>query len=405
MRAHERFLQYIQLDTASDERSESCPSTEGQWNLARLLVKEMQSLGIVDARVDDSCYVYGSLPANVEGQPAIGLIAHMDTVDCVPCQPMRARIVKAYDGGDIALEGGGTMGPVQFPQLSGYKGQDLIVTDGRTILGADDKAGIAEILTLCETLLAHPEIPHGKICIGFTPDEEIGRGADRFDIEGFDADFAYTIDGGVLGEIEYENFNAAGAKVVLHGVNIHPGSAKNKMRNALLLAMRFHGMLPPTEAPAHTEGYEGFYHLGHMQGNEEEAVLHYIIRDHDFAKFTRRKARMQAIADFLNAEYGEEVATLTMADSYYNMKEKILPHMEIVDRAMDAMHALDITPICVPIRGGTDGASLSYKGLPCPNLCCGGENAHGRHEFISIQSMDAVVALLQRIVTAPETTA
>lgn len=401
MRAYERFMQYIQMDTASNEASETCPSTPGQWALAHLLVNQLGELGLSDAHVDEHCYVYATIPANTENQPAIGLIAHMDTVDCVACQPMNVRIIEQYDGGAITLnETGETMGPDKFPQLAHYAGQDLIVTDGRTILGADNKAGIAEILTLCEVLRDNPNLPHGKICIGFTPDEEIGRGANLFNVQKFGADFAYTVDGGALGEIEYENFNAASAEVVFHGVNIHPGSAKNKMRNALLLAMRFNAMLPPAETPAHTEGYEGFYHLGDMQGNEERATLRYIIRDHDMDRFTARKERMRAIAAFLNAEYGEEVATLTIKDSYFNMKEKILPHMEIVDRAMEAMRALDITPICVPIRGGTDGARLSYMGLPCPNLCCGGENAHGRHEFISIQSMDAIVRLLTGIVTA-----
>lgn len=401
MRAYERFLQYIQMDTASNEASETCPSTPGQWTLAHALVDELKALGLPDARVDEHCYVYASIPANVAGQPAIGLIAHMDTVDCVPCQPIHARIVGQYDGGDIILnESGETMGPAQFPLLAHYAGQDLIVTDGHTILGADDKAGIAEIMTLCEILHEKPDIPHGKICVAFTPDEEIGRGADLFDVASFGADFSYTVDGGALGEIEYENFNAASAEVVVHGVNIHPGSAKGKMRNALLLAMRFNAMLPPQEIPACTAGYEGFYHLGDMHGNEEEAVLRYIIRDHDADLFAARKARMQAIADYLNAEHGEEVITLRIKDSYRNMKEQILPHMHIVERATRAMESLGITPIVIPIRGGTDGARLSYMGLPCPNLCCGGENAHGRHEFVSIQSMDAIVQLLQRIVTA-----
>ncbi len=402
MRAHERFLRYIQMETASNWENDTCPSTQGQWALARALVEELQSLGVADARVDEHCYVYGSVPANAPGQPAIGLIAHMDTVDGVPCQPMRARIVEKYDGGRIVLDQGTgeSMGPDKFPQLAGYKGQDLIVTDGHTILGADNKAGIAEIITLVETLRDDPSIRHGKICIGFTPDEEIGRGADRFDVAGFGADFAYTVDGGALGEIEMENFNAASAKVVLHGVNIHPGSSKNKMRSALLLAMRFNAMLPPAEIPACTEGYEGFYHLNRMSGDEERAELHYIVRDHDMGRFLARKARLAAIAEYLNAEYGEEVATLTLTDSYYNMKEKIAPHMHIVDRAERAMRAQSITPLRIPIRGGTDGARLSYMGLPCPNLCCGGENAHGRHEFISVQSMDEVVALLAKIVTA-----
>lgn len=401
MHAHERFLEYIQFDTASDESSEGCPSTPGQMVFAHSLVAEMKALGIGDARVDAHGYVYGSVPANTEGQPAIGLIAHMDTVDDAPCMPMHARIVSAYDGGVIPLnEQGDTLDPAKFPQLHGYIGQDLIVTDGHTILGADDKAGIAEILTLCEHLRDNPTLPHGKICIAFTPDEEIGRGADLFDVPGFGADFAYTIDGGALGEIEYENFNAASAKITIRGINIHPGSAKNKMRNALLVAMEFNAMLPPTETPAHTEGYEGFYHLSSVQGSEESATLQYIIRDHDIDRFAERKARMQAIAAYLNALYKDEVVSVAINDSYYNMKEKILPHMHIVKRAEAAMHAVGITPNIIPIRGGTDGARLSYMGLPCPNLCCGGENAHGRHEFICVQSMDAVVKLLAALITA-----
>lgn len=400
MKAHERFLQYIQMDTASNAAGSDCPSTPGQLALANRLAEELRALGVEDARVDTHGYVYASIPQNVQGQPVIGLIAHMDTVDGVPCQPMRARIVPNYDGGKIVLseETGEAMGPAQYERLLHYVGQDLIVTDGRTILGADNKAGVAEIITLCERLLADPTLPHGKVCIAFTPDEEIGRGADLFDVQGFGADFAYTVDGGALGEIEYENFNAAGADVTVHGVNIHPGAAKNKMRSALLLAMRFHSMLPAAEIPACTEGYEGFYHLTDMRGNEEKASMHYIVRDHDKTRFAARKARLEAITRYLNDEYGEEVVTLALKDSYYNMKEQILPHMEIVHRAESAMRELGIQPQVIPIRGGTDGARLSYMGLPCPNLCCGGENAHGRHEFISIQSMDSVVALLAKLV-------
>ena len=403
MKTWERFIRYIQLDTASSDASETCPSTQGQWDLARMLVAELTEMGVDNARVDEHCYVYASLPANVEGQPAIGLIAHMDTIDGVPCQPMHARVVEQYAGGEILLSAdtGETMGPDRFPQLSQYIGQDLIVTDGRTILGADNKAGIAEIMTLCQLLITNPSLPHGKICIAFTPDEEIGRGANLFDVAGFGADFAYTVDGGSLGEIEYENFNAASATVTLHGVNIHPGSAKNKMRSAMLMAMRFNAMLPPHETPACTEGYEGFYHLTDMHGNEERAELRYIIRDHDKTLFEARKTRMETIAAYLNAEYGKGSVTLAQRDSYANMKEMILPHMHIVDRAANAMRDMDVTPKIIPIRGGTDGARLSYMGLPCPNLCTGGENAHARHEFISIQSMDTVVRLLKRIVEAP----
>ncbi len=399
MKVQERFMGYIQMDTASNGENAQCPSTEGQWGLAKALVEELKALGVTDARVDEHCYVYGSIPANVPDQPAIGLIAHMDTVDSVPCMPMNARIVAGYDGGQILLNPEGeSLDPQRFPQLAGYVGQDLIVTDGHTILGADDKAGIAEIVTLCELLKEHPDIRHGKICIGFTPDEEIGRGANLFDVKGFGADFAYTVDGGTLGEIEMENFNAASAFVVLHGVNIHPGSAKGKMRNALLLAARYNAMLPPAETPACTEGYEGFYHLNSLEGNEEEARMRYIIRDHDMDRFMARKARMAAIAAYLNEEYGREVATVTVKDSYYNMREKIEPHMHIVQRAEDAMRKVGITPLRIPIRGGTDGSRLSYMGLPCPNLCGGLENAHGRHEFVSIQTMEKIVLMLRKII-------
>ncbi len=399
MRAHERFLKYIQFDTASDDKASGCPSTPGQWTLGRALADEMRALGIHDARIDERCYVYGSIPANVENAPAIGLIAHMDTVDVAPATPMNARILR-YEGGDIPLdEGAGiVMRAAEFPDLEGHIGHDLIVTDGRTILGADDKAGVAEIMTLCERLLSDPSIPHGKICVGFTPDEEIGQGADFFDVAGFGADFAYTVDGGALAEIEYENFNAASATVTVNGRSIHPGSAKDKMKNALLMAMAFNAMLPPAEIPAHTENYEGFYHLNELNGAEEKATMRYIVRDHDRQKFEARKRTLERIADFLNERYGAGSFELTLRDSYYNMKEKILPHMHIVQRAMDAMRAEGYEPRAVPIRGGTDGARLSFMGLPCPNLSTGGMHFHGRYECADIQEMDAVVNILERIV-------
>lgn len=399
MRAQDRFFRYIQFDTASNEADSGCPSTPGQWVLGRMLVKEMQEMGIADARIDDRCYVYGSIPANVPSAPAIGLIAHMDTVDAVPVVPMKARML-FYEGGDIVLSeaDGIVMRAKDYPDLADHIGHNLIVTDGHTLLGGDDKAGVAEILTLCERLLNDPTIPHGKVCIGFTPDEEIGRGADLFDVPGFGADFAYTIDGGPLAEIEYENFNAASANLTVNGLSIHPGKAKNQMKNALLMGIEFNAMLPPAETPAHTENYEGFYHLNSMRGSEEQAVLHYIVRDHDRAKFENRKRTMERIAEFLNETYGAGSFALELKDSYYNMKEKILPHMHIVKRAMDAMRAAGYSPVTVPIRGGTDGARLSYMGLPCPNLSTGTLHAHGRFECVDADEMEAIVGILERIV-------
>jgi len=401
MRAQDRFLRYIQFDTASNHESSGCPSTPGQWVLGRALVQEMLEMGIADARIDDRCYVYGSIPANVPDAPAIGLIAHMDTVNDVPCMPMNARTVR-YEGGDIVLDeaAGIVMRAADFPDLQAHIGHDMIVTDGHTLLGGDDKAGVAEIMTLCERLLSDPSIPHGKVCIGFTPDEEVGQGADFFDVAGFGADFAYTIDGGPLAEIEYENFNAASATLTVNGLSIHPGSAKNKMKNALLMGIEFNAMLPPAETPAHTEHYEGFYHLNSMKGSEEQAVLHYIVRDHDRTKFENRKRAMERIAAFLNETYGAGSFVLNLKDSYYNMKEMILPHMHIVDRAMDAMRAAGYSPVAVPIRGGTDGARLSYMGLPCPNLSTGTLHAHGRFECVDADEMEAIVGILERIVRA-----
>lgn len=401
MRAYERLLRYIQFDTASDENSASCPSTSGQRVLGEALVEEMRSLGVEDARIDQDGYVYGSIPANAPGQDAIGLIAHMDTVNCVPSTPMNARIVENYDGGDIYLNDRGVKIEANlFPRLAACRGQDIIVTDGNTILGADDKAGVAEILTLCERLRDHPERKHGKIAIAFTPDEEIGRGADRFDVEGFGADYAYTVDGGELGGIECENFNAASCRVDVRGVSIHPGSAKDRMKNACLLAMQYNAMLPSAETPAHTEGYEGFYHLDGMRGNEERARLDYIVRDHDRQKFEARKARLLAIAEYLNGVYGAGAFEVSLKDSYYNMKEKLEGRMEIVERARQAMREAGVTPEITPIRGGTDGARLSFMGLLCPNLSTGGMNFHGRLECIPVQAMDKMVDVLENLVRA-----
>ena len=399
MQVTERFLKYIALDTTSDESGEACPSTARQWDLARLLEQEMKALGMADVRLTDHCYLYGFIPGNDPQAPAIGLIAHMDTVDAVPGSPIRPRVLR-YEGGDVVLneEKGIVMKRAAFPSLDRHVGKDLIVTDGLTLLGADDKAGVAEILTFCEYALAHPECRHGKICVGFTPDEEIGRGADLFDVKGFGADFAYTVDGGAAEEIEYENFNAASARIVVNGFSIHPGSAKNKMRNALRMAIEFHSMLPANEIPECTEQYEGFYHLCRMEGEEQRAELRYIIRDHDKALFERKKARMEKIAAYLNEKYGDGAFDLTLKDSYYNMKEKVQEKPEVISRAMDALRAAGLQPACVPIRGGTDGARLSFMGLVCPNLGTGGYNGHGVFEYACVQEMESMVEALKKLI-------
>lgn len=398
MELTERFLKLVSYPTTSDEGSETCPSTPGQLVLARAIVEDMRAMGIADAHVDDHGYVYGTVPATGEG-PTIGLIAHMDTAPDAKGDDIRARITEPYEGGDIVLNEalGIRLSPRDYPVLLHHTGKRLIVTDGTTLLGADDKAGVAEILTCAERLLRSGK-PHGAVRIGFTPDEEIGRGADRFDVAGFGADYAYTVDGGALGEIEYENFNAAAAEVVCHGRSIHPGSARGKMINAAHLAMEFHRLLPELEVPAATDGYEGFYHLTDISGHVEEARLRYIIRDHDAETFARRCRFFQKAADFLNEKYGSGTVEATVTESYRNMKEKILPHMHIVTAAKAAMEACGVTPREVPIRGGTDGARLSYEGLPCPNLCTGGENFHGRFEFIPAEDMEKVVDILERIV-------
>ena len=397
MRAYERLLRYVQFDTASCEANECCPSTPGQLVLARSLADEMRAMGISDVRLDEHGYLYGEIPANAEGFPAIGMIAHMDTVDCVPSAPVNARIVENYDGGDVLLDGGETLSPDDYPELSSRKGKDLIVTDGKTLLGADDKAGVAEILTACETLLAGDR-PHGRVLIGFTPDEEIGRGADLFDVKGFGADFAYTVDGDEIGSIEYENFNAAALTIRCHGRSVHPGDAKNKMINAALVAMEFNAMLPAAQRPEHTEGREGFFYLCDIQGETESAVAHYIIRDHDRARFEARKALATQAAAYLNTRYGEGTVEVELRDSYYNMLEVIRPHMHIVRRAQAAWAAAGVTPFTKPIRGGTDGARLSFEGLPCPNLGTGGMNFHGRFECIAVQDMDVVSNMLAELV-------
>lgn len=399
MRAYERFLKYVEFDTASDASCLDCPSTEKQRIFAEALVLEMQEMGITDTQVDIHGYVYGSIPANVRNRPVIGLIAHMDTVDCVPSAPVKPRIIKNYDGGAVVLENGELLDPVIFPDIRSAKGKDLIVTDGNTLLGADDKAGVAEILTACEAILAEPSLQHGKICIGFTPDEEIGRGADLFDVPRFGAEFAYTVDGGAVGSVEFENFNAAAGTVTVHGRNVHPGSAKNRMLNAALIAMEFNAMLPPAEIPAHTEGYEGFFHLCNMQGQEELAKLEYIIRDHDRVRFESRKEQFQNVAAYLNQKYGAETVEVETKDSYYNMRELIEPRMDIIRRAEAAYRAVGVEPFQEAIRGGTDGARLTYMGLPCPNLATGGMNGHGRFECIAVQDMDLMAQMLVHLLT------
>ena len=395
----ERFLRYARLNTTSNESSETCPSSKEQLVLAELLVKEMLEMGIADARVDENGYVYGSIAANCEGQPAIGLIAHMDTVDAVPGREFNPQVVD-YKGGDICLnaEKDLYLKVSDFPELKEKEGMQVIVTDGTTVLGADDKAGVAEIMTLCERLLNDDSIKHGKICIGFTPDEEIGRGADLFNVKDFGADFAYTADGGAVNEIEYENFNAASARVLVHGRNIHPGSAKNRMKHASRIAMQFNAMLPENEKPEYTEGYEGFYHLCGMQGDEENAQLIYILRDHDGDKLEEKKRVLQLTADYINARYGEGTVDLQMRDSYRNMREVIEQHMHTIERAQKALRAVGLKPLCVPIRGGTDGARLSFMGLPCPNLGTGGANFHGINEYIAVEDMEKAVDMLQKLI-------
>ena len=397
----ERFLKYVSYDTQSEDEVEAVPSTEKQRALANVLAEELRAMKAEDVVVDEHSYVYATIPATTEKAiPVLGFISHMDTAPAYSGCGVKPQIVKNYDGGDVVLnqEKGIVMKTEDFPYLSLYKGQDLITTDGTTLLGADDKAGVAEIMTMASFLLAHPEIPHGKIRIGFTPDEEVGRGADLFDVKGFGADVAYTVDGGALGELEYENFNAASAKVTVHGASIHPGSSKGKMKNALLMAMEFQSMLPVFDNPMYTEGYEGFFHLDAMSGTVEEAHMEYIVRDHNKEKFQEKKALMERAAAYLNQRYGEGSFVLQLKDSYYNMKEKIEPHMYLIDIAKEAMEDLGIQPLVTPIRGGTDGARLSYMGLPCPNLCTGGYNFHGKYEFIPIQSMEQVVELLIAIV-------
>ncbi len=399
MKVDERLLKYVAFDTTSHEESETVPSSANELELAGFLEAEMKEIGLTGVKMDRYGYVYGWLPATegCENEPVIGLIAHMDTAEAVSGANIKPRYVD-YEGGEIVLNENVKISPEDFPFMGDFIGQKLIVTDGTTLLGADDKAGIAEILTAIEYLIAHPEVRHGRIAVGFTPDEEIGRGPDYFDIPGFGAEFAYTVDGGYLGELEYECFNAASCKITVNGVNIHPGSAKNKMKNAVLIANELISMLPPAETPAHTEGYEGFYHVGDIAGNESEVKIGMIIRDHDRAIFESRKNYVEKVAEFLNKKYGAGTVVTNIRDSYYNMKEKILPCMYVIDRAEKAMKDAGVKSITSPIRGGTDGATLSLKGLPCPNLSTGGMNFHGIHEFVSVPAMEKMVEILVNIV-------
>ena len=394
----DRFIRYAKIFTESDPASDTFPSTSRQLDLARLLVEELKQIGMVDISLDENGYVMATLPANVENAPTIGFIAHMDTSPDMTGENVNPQIVN-YQGGDILLnaEKNIVFSPRDFPILNKYVGQTLITTDGNTLLGADDKAGVAEIMAAVEFLAQHPEIPHAAIRVGFTPDEEIGRGADRFDIGKFNADFAYTMDGGEIGELQYENFNAANAKIFIQGRNVHPGTAKNQMINALQIAINLHQMLPPHLRPEHTDHYEGFFHLTEIKGNVEAAEMRYIIREHDRQKFEDMKAILLRAIQYQNEIYGSDRIKVDLRDSYYNMKEIILPVTHIIELAKRAMLDLGITPIIRPIRGGTDGARLSYMGLPCPNIFNGGHNYHGRYEFIPVESMEKAVQVIVRI--------
>lgn len=401
----DRFLRYVSYDTQSSEDSDTVPSTAKQKVLGEALVRELGELGLDNPHMDEYGYVYAWLPATAgrEGAPCLGLIAHMDTAPDAPGAGAKAQVIR-YEGGDVLQcpDGSRRIEAAQYESLARYVGQDLVITDGTTLLGADDKAGVAEIMAAMEYLTAHPEVAHGPIAVGFTPDEEVGGGADHFDVDGFGAAAAYTVDGGELGEIEYENFNAAGAVIRFHGVNIHPGEAKGKMKNALLMAVEYAAALPADAIPARTEGYEGFFHLHHMSGCESEAELRYLVRDHDREKFETKKTLLANLAQTLNQRYGAGSVEVEVKDSYYNMKEHIEPHMYLIHRAQAAMEQAGVAPRVVPIRGGTDGARLSYMGLPCPNLSTGGVNFHGVKEYIPVQSMEKMVDVLVNLITAQE---
>jgi len=396
----DRFIGYVKIDTESDPNSETTPSTKKQWDLANKLVDELKEIGLSDVTIDENAYIMATLPSNVEHKvPTIGFISHFDTSPDFTGANVKPQIVKDYDGKDIVLNADENivLSPDYFEDLLMYKGQTLITTDGTTLLGADDKAGITEIVTAMEYLINHPEIKHGTIRIGFTPDEEIGRGAHKFDVKKFGADWAYTMDGSQVGELEYENFNAAGAKITVKGKIVHPGYAKGKMVNSMYYASEFINVLPRLETPEHTEGYEGFFHLHNIEGVVDETVLQYIIRDHDKDKFEARKALMQKIVEDLNTKYESEVFKLELKDQYFNMKEKVEPVMHIVDIAEEAMKAVGVTPLIKAIRGGTDGSQLSYMGLPCPNIFAGGHNFHGRYEYVPVESMQKAVEVICKI--------
>ena len=395
-----RFISYVTIDTESDPNSETTPSTEKQWNLANKLVEELKEIGLSDVTIDENAYIMATLPSNVDYQvPTIGFISHFDTSPDFTGANVKPQIIEDYDGKDIVLnaEENIILSPDYFEDLLMYKGQTLITTDGTTLLGADDKAGITEIVSAMEYLINHPEIKHGKIRIGFTPDEEIGRGAHKFDVEKFGADWAYTMDGSQVGELEYENFNAAGAKITVKGKIVHPGYAKGKMINSMYYASEFINTLPRLETPEHTEGYEGFFHLHNMEGEVEETILQYIIRDHDKDKFEARKALLEKIVFDLNTKYESEVFKIEIKDQYFNMKEKVEPVMHIVDIAEEAMKAVGVTPLIKAIRGGTDGSQLSYMGLPCPNIFAGGHNFHGRYEYVPVESIQKAVDVICKI--------
>lgn len=396
----ERFIKYVRYNTTSDETSNICPSTKTQVTFGKMLAEECKTIGLTDVNIDENGYVMAVLPSNCEKDvPVIGFIAHMDTSPDMSGENVNPQIIENYNGEDIILnkEMNIVLSPKVFPNLIQCIGDTLITTDGTTLLGADDKAGIAEILTAMEYLIHHPEIKHGKICIAFTPDEEIGRGADLFDVKKFGADFAYTIDGGLIGELEYENFNAALAKITIYGQNVHPGTAKNKMKNAVLIGVHLAQLFPEKEVPAHTEGYEGFYHLNSFYGNVEKVEMAYIIRDFDMENFNQRKNFVKTTVDKMNELYGDGTVQLELKDQYYNMKEKLEDKMYIVERAFNAMKAVGVEPHIKPIRGGTDGSRLSYMGLPCPNIFTGGDNFHGRYEYVSVNSMKKAVEVIVKI--------
>ena len=397
-----RFLRYVQVDTQSNEESESQPSTSKQLNLLSLLTKELNELG-VEASLDEYGYVMGRIPSNVDADvPAVGFIAHVDTAPDASGENVKPQIISNYDGSDIPLKGvpGLALKTSEFPELLAHKGETIITTDGTTLLGADDKAGVAEIMDAVQYIMAHPEFKHGPIRIGFTPDEEIGRGVVKFDVEKFDATYAYTMDGGEVGELEFENFNAASAKIHIQGCNVHPGYAKGKMRNAIHIAKELDSLLPALARPEHTEGYEGFFHLISFNGTVEEADIAYIIRDHDRAKFESRKEMMEKVAAFINEKYGAGTATLVLKDQYYNMREQVEPHYKIIEIAMKAIADAGVEPKVQPIRGGTDGANLSFRGLPCPNIFAGGLNFHGKFEWVPLESMQKASQVILNILAA-----